>query len=291
MTFGDLEYEFQISRKTIPKIIKETCIAIWSVLQPQEMPAPTKEFWLQIAEDFQKITQYPNCIGSVDGKHIRIICPPNSGSEYFNFKRFFSIVLMAVSDANYYFTAIDVGSYGREGDSSIFKKSNLGARLKNNDLDFPPSKPLPVPNNCTKGPNMPYVLLGDEAFGLSKHMMRPYPTKGLTHEKRVYNYRHCRGRRVVECAFGILSNKWRVLHSAMLIHPEFVSIVVQACCILHNFVRRRDGYLFEDTLTCTLAEIDEVSVVGGLSKGIDVRESFCQYFNGPGALPWQNKRL
>ena len=156
---------------------------------------------------------------------------------------------------------------------------------------MPLDSPLPVPDNFEKGPQFPYVLLGDEAFGLSEHVMRPYPPKGLSYEKRMYNYRHCRARCVVESSFGILSNKWRVLHSSMLIHPNFAIIVVQACCVLHNFVRRRDGYLFEDTLTCSLQEMDELAVVGGMSKGIDVREMFCQYFNGPGALSWQNKRV
>lgn len=291
MTYGDLEFEFQVSRKTVGRIVKETCKTIWDIMQPQEMPTPNQEIWLQKTKEFQTVTQFPNCIGSVDGKHIRLVCPNKTGSEYFNFKKFFSIVLMAVADANYYFTAIDVGAYGREGDPTIFNKSNFGQRLKNNELDLPPDSQLPVPTNCDTGPCVPYVLLGDEAFGLSKHVMRPYPSKKLTHEKRIYNYRHCRGRRVVECSFGILSNKWRVLHSAMLIQPEAAIIVVEACCVLHNFVRRRDGYLFEDTLTCALKDIEETAAVSGISKGIDVREVFCDYFNGVGALPWQNKRV
>lgn len=230
-------------------------------------------------------------MGCIDGKHVRTICPPNSGSEYFNFKGFFSVVLMAVADAKYFFTAVDVGSYGREGDSSIFKKSNFGRRLKSEELDLPPDRPLPTTNVCDDGTCVPFILLGDEAFGLSKNVMRPYPSKGLTSQKRIYNCRHCRARRVVECAFGILSNKWRVMHSAMMIHPEFVNIVVQACCILHNFVRRRDGYVFEDTLSCSLTDLDDTVVIGGLSNGIDVRELLCEYFNGSGAVPWQNKRV
>lgn len=138
---------------------------------------------------------------------------------------------------------------------------------------------------------VPYVLLGDEAFGLSTHLMRPYPSKGLTKEKKVHNYRHCRARRVVECSFGILSNKWRVLHSAMLVAPDYATLVVQTCCVLHNYVRKRDGFLFEDTLTCDLDDVQGVVPVGGRSKEIDVRGMFCKYFNNEGAVSWQDKRV
>ena len=63
-----------------------------------------------------KVKDFPNCVDVVDGKHIRIVCSPSSGSQYFNYKKYFSIALLDVADANYCFTAIDVGSYGREGD-------------------------------------------------------------------------------------------------------------------------------------------------------------------------------
>ena len=172
----------------------------------------------------------------------------------------------------------------------VLKKSNFWKRFTAGQLDLPGDKPLPS-NDSREGTPVPHVLLGDEAFGLSKNFLRPYPSKNLSHEKRIYNYRHARARRVVECTFGILSNKWRVLHSVILVHPNFASIIVQCCCVLHNFVRKRDGFLFEDTLSCELQGVQESASVGGRSQGIEVREMFCEYFNGPGALPWQNKRV
>lgn len=291
MTFGDLEYDFHVSRKTVRVIVKETCETIWEELQPKEMPPPTKDMWLQITKDFESLTNYPNCIGAIDGKHIRLNCPPNSGSQCYNYKKFFSLVLLAVSDAKFNFTAIDVGAFGREGDSSIFKNSIFYQRVKNGTLEIPEDRPLPLPQNATSETTnaLPLVLLGDEAFGLTRQVMRPYPNKNLTAEKRIYNYRHCRARRVVECSFGILSNKWRVLHSCILVDIDFATTIVQSCCVLHNFVKKRDGYIFEDTLNCELETLSDQVVVGGRSSGIEIRDMFSAYFNGPGALPWQGK--
>jgi hypothetical protein len=112
----------------------------------------------------------------------------------------------------------------------------------------------------------------------------------LSREKRIYNYRHARARRVVECTFGNLRNKWHVRHSVILVHPNFASTIVQCCCVLHNFVRKRDGFVFEDTLSCELQGVQKSDSAGERSQGIQVREMSCEYFNGPGALPWQNKR-
>ena len=89
------------------------------------MPCPNEEMWLNIADQFYEKTNFPNCVGAVDGKHIRIRAPNRSGSQYFNYKKLFSIVLMAISDANYYFVAIDVGAYGKVGkmraNNSLYK--------------------------------------------------------------------------------------------------------------------------------------------------------------------------
>lgn len=83
------------------------------------------------AEEFSCKWNFPNCILAIDGKHIRIRSPNNSESLFHNYKDFFSIVLLAMIDANYTFIIVDIGSYGKEGDSGIFLKSTMGKQVLN----------------------------------------------------------------------------------------------------------------------------------------------------------------
>jgi len=90
------------------------------------MPARDKNDWIRKADEFYERTNFPNCIGAVDRKHIRIRKPNESGCQFFNYKNFFSTVLMAVADANYCFISVEVGAYGSSSDSNVFKKSTFG---------------------------------------------------------------------------------------------------------------------------------------------------------------------
>jgi len=49
-----------------------------------QMPNSNQE-WNMVANEFFTQWKFPNCIGALDGKHIRIVPPPNSGSLYFNY--------------------------------------------------------------------------------------------------------------------------------------------------------------------------------------------------------------
>ena len=84
-----------------------------------------------MSEEFALKWQFPHAgEGQFDGKHIKVRAPPNSATEYFNYKKHFSIVLHGIVDANVEFIAFELGSAGSQSDSGIFKDGSLGMFCK-----------------------------------------------------------------------------------------------------------------------------------------------------------------
>lgn len=96
---------------------------------------------------------------------------------------------------------------------------------------------------------------------------------------------------MVECSFGILAQKWRIFLTGLLVNEQFAEDITKAACVLHNYVRRRDGYDFNDTLTDSMEDI-AARGTGGQSSGITVRNKCMAYFNSPsGEIPWQYDKI
>ncbi|XP_073421558.1 uncharacterized protein [Dendrobates tinctorius] len=99
-SLSSLHFQYRLGISTLSGIVADTCRALCEVLCLEYLPLPTTEKWLQIAEKFWELCNFPNCLGAVDGKHIRITKPARSGSEFFNYKKYFSTVLMVIADAD-----------------------------------------------------------------------------------------------------------------------------------------------------------------------------------------------
>lgn len=109
--------------------------------------------------------------------------------------------------------------------------------LQANKLNVPNSEFLP--NTRTK---IPFVLIADEAFPLLKDLMKPYPKDQL--QDRInenYNQRLSRARECVECAFGIIRVKWRILTKEIETKEETDELIVKAICVLHNTIIDTEG--------------------------------------------------
>ena len=226
-----LSFNFRVSRSVVCNTIRETCQIIWQALSEEYMKPPTsQQDWEKIAKDFHTEWNFPNCLGALDGKHIAIECPGYSGSEYYNYKGVFSIVLMAMCDAKYCFTLVHVGNYGKENDAQIFNNSDIGRGFRANEMQIPSP-------SIINGHHLPYVIVSDEIFALTQWLMKPFPGKHLTGSQAVFNYRLSRARRTIENCFGILVTRWRIFRSPLKASPEVVDNITRACTCLHKYLR------------------------------------------------------
>ena len=153
------------------------------------------------------------------------------------------------------------------------------------------SKQLP---NDTEETCVPHVL-GDEAFPLRCDLMRPLARNALTNERYIFNYRLSRARRVVENAFGILANCWRLYHHIIYLNPGNVTTVVKATVVLHNILTLPNGKICTDVVN-NRAEIfgdafEDLAKQGNqhATDGNDVRNYFTDFFNSDhGSVERQN---
>lgn len=236
-SYQTISFSFRLGHSTVQSIVLEVCEAIISNMKEETMPTPKKEDWERIANEFWEIWNFPNCIGALDGKHVVIEAPPNSGTLYFNYKKTFSIVLLALVDAQYNFIAVDIGAYGKNSDGGILSHSNMGKALEKNKMNIPSDRELPGTNE-----KLPYVIIGDEAFPLKNYLLRPYPSRQIyeDEQKKVFNERLSRARKVVEDAFGQITAKFRIYCRRLKALPQNADKIVMTTCILHNFIKK-DG--------------------------------------------------
>lgn len=174
----------------------------------------------------------------------------------------------------------------------------MGKAIRNKLFDLPPPKLLPDTNVLA-----PYVVLGDEAFPLLQNLLKPYPRDQslVDRTKAIFNYRLSRARRIVENAFGILTQRFRIFLTPIFLNVDTVESLVTSACIIHNMMidekseNIRTNEDFSDTAVGGLGSFagdnDEENVDDVPSQPKDIRDIFKNYFNSVGAVSWQNDTI
>ncbi|XP_065067641.1 uncharacterized protein LOC135693179 [Rhopilema esculentum] len=194
-TYQSLKYQFRIHNSTISLFVPKVCQVIYDVLKDDYFSVPSSEQeWINLADATEKRWQFPNAFAAADGKHIAVYHPDNSGGTFYNYKGFYSIVLLAFVDYDYKFIYADVGCQGRISDGGVYRNSSFSEKLSAIELNLPPARPLPRSRNPAWTPyeneeDIPFVFVADSAFSLSKHCMKPYAEKGCDDKRRIFNYR------------------------------------------------------------------------------------------------------
>ena len=114
-------------------------------------------------------------------------------------------------------------------------------------LNLPPAETI---EECSE--KVCYHMVANDAFPLTNNIIKPYPHKKLDKSKCIFNCRLSRARRVVENAFGILANRFRVFLTTINLDHQKVNDILAACC-LHNVLVENNKHNsiscqeFEDT--------------------------------------------
>ena len=166
---------------------------------------------------------------------------------------FFITVLLAVCNASYDFTLVDIGEVGRQSDDDVYSNSKLGQTIDQNILKFP--EPAAIDNyNTTK--KFPYAFVADEAFALKPFMLRPYPKRNdLNINKLIFNYRLSAARKLIENTFG---SRFRIFRGPIIWKIENIKHITKAAVILHNFpMKKRKGALIAHSTMSTKKQCKE----------------------------------
>ncbi|KAK7896163.1 hypothetical protein WMY93_021488 [Mugilogobius chulae] len=288
-----LSFSYRLGHSTVVESVHMVYAAIERTMLAQCLPVPTEETWTAVANSFWTRWNFPNCLGALDGKLVNIVAPAHSGSQYFDYKKNFSLSLMALVDAECRFLVIQMGDYGRSSDGGVFATSDLGRGMESGTLHVPASVPLPGAPHL--GP-APFVMVGDAAYPLKTYLMRPYAVQNLNHDKRIFNYRLSRARMAVERTFGILSSRWRILLRDINLTPKHVDTLVVAACILHNFLHNpRENQAWLDDFEEQGQHMEPAGNMGprrGTGPAYATRELYTTYFNSPaGSVAWQERMI
>ena len=131
---------------------------------------------------------------------------------------------MVICDARYISTHIDIGSYGSNNGSGVFRNSEMGEQFFENKVHLAEADSL------------------ERSFMRTfSWLLRPYPGQGILKEQVIFNYRLSGARRVIANAFGTLSARWRIFMRPIQSSVVSTQMIVRAAVVLHNFLRQANS--------------------------------------------------
>ena len=140
-SYQSLSYQFMVGRSSISKFVPKVCRKD-EFLREYVMCPTTPDAWKEVEREFRVRWHVPHAIGALDGKHIAIKKPKNSGTLYHNYKGFFSVVMLALVDGEYKFRWLDIGTEGLCSDAQIFSCSQLIEMIEDETLGLPQACPI-----------------------------------------------------------------------------------------------------------------------------------------------------
>ncbi|CAF2068136.1 unnamed protein product [Rotaria magnacalcarata] len=269
-TIGHL---FGIGKSTAGEILHEFCATVVDSFFYRLVKFPvTNEEIKRTVDGFLNKFDYPMCLGALDGTHISIKPPQGLELDYYNYKKFHSIIMLATVDSNLLFTYVNVGAPGRCNDAYVYSKCQLYDVVQGDIY----SKYYMKVNNTSVQTH----LIADSAFPLDRTLMKPYAIQpDMPKENATFNYRLSRCRSTVERAFGILKNRFRCLKKKMEFHMDNTTNIIKTLVVLHNLcIITGDNPGVDWDILVPETIYKKPLYKASTSSGNDVRYALTQYF-------------
>lgn len=226
-SYRQLSDRFNVTKSSVFRILHR--VIEWFVNQsPRYIKWPTQEEQGIIETKFQMKKNFPKVIGAIDGSHIEISAPVENKLDYFNNrKKYYSILMQAIVDADCKFIDVYCGEPGTLHDARMFRRSPFYRKISEDPTLITSER----------------VLLGDSAYPLTSYLITPYKGFGnLTRKQRKFNKIHSSTRVVVEKALGLLKLRFRRLKFFESPNLGFIANCVVAACVLHNICITAEDY-------------------------------------------------
>lgn len=219
---------FNVGKSTVIEAVQDVVEALYELRNEYIKFPETEAETLAATETFEELSELPNIVGAIDGSHVRIIAPKDSAVDYFSRYQQYDFIIQAVVNGRKLFLDFACGFPGNMHDARVLRRSAIFRKAERGEI-------LSAPTVHINGRHelRPY-LVGDSAYPLSPWLMKPYPEGTRDRDEIKFNKELSSARVKVECAFGLLKSRRRVLQKCFDSSIEFAVKNAIACAVLHN---------------------------------------------------------
>ena len=222
--------KFNVGRSTVLEATQDVVNALCDLKDDYIRFPETQAEIARCKDTFQGLSDLPNIVGAIACSHIAIKAPHNP-SDYFSRYQRYDVVVQAVVDGTTRFLDISVGYPGSMHDARVLRNSRLYVRAENKEI-------LSEPTLSIEGHEIGPYVVGDSGFPLSRWLQKPFAEHTNDSEEIRFNKELSSAHVKVECAFAILKNRWSILQKRLDSRITFISKIIVACAVLHNFCLR-----------------------------------------------------
>ena len=222
---------FNVGKSTVIEAVQDVVNGLFEIRNEHiKFPETLAQVTTSI-ETFSELTDLPNVVGAIDGSHVRIKAPVDSAPDYFSRYQQHDFIIQAVVNGKKLFLDFACGYPGSMHDGRVLRRSRIFRKAEQREI-------LTTPTVNVSGREIGPYLVGDSAYPLSPWLMKPFPEGTRDPDEIRFNKELSSARVKVECAFGVLKNRWRILIKRFDSSVDFAIRCAVACAVLHNICLR-----------------------------------------------------